>query len=67
MKKFEYKQMLLDNEEQWKDAGLQKGWAKNTDKPCSLKFADKLGREGWEMYSVVQYGTNTGYFFKREI
>lgn len=61
--------LLLDNEETWIEMGaMASGWgAKNTEQPVSLKFADILGSQGWEMFNVVQYGTNSVYFFKREI
>ena len=69
MKKFEYAQIMLKNEDEWADAGLiEVGWgAKNTNKVGAMDFANKLGKEGWEMYSVVQYGVDSVYFFKREI
>jgi hypothetical protein len=69
MKKFEYKMYFLDNENVWQNSGVQKsGWSgSNTNKAGDLDFANSLGRQGWELVSVVQYGTNSGYYFKREI
>jgi len=69
MKKFEYKMSFLDNETIWEESGVQKsGWTGGaTNLPGDLKFANELGSEGWELVSVVQYGTNSGYYFKREI
>lgn len=69
MKKFEHKMYLLDNEEVWQQNGVQKsGWSGgNTNKSGDLNFANELGSQGWELVSVVQYATNTGYYFKREI
>ena len=69
MKKFEHKMYLLDNETVWESSGVQNsGWtSRDTNKPCDLKFANELGEEGFELVSVVQYGTKSGYFFKREI
>ena len=37
------------------------------NKAGDLKFANELGNEGFELVAVVQYGTKSGYFFKREI
>lgn len=67
--------LLLNNPSVWIEAGAMIGGFKPTllGKPVSLKFADELGSEGWEMFNVVEYNTNAGngtssvYFFKREI
>tara|TARA_R110001606_G_scaffold199239_2_gene346907 strand:- start:683 stop:895 length:213 start_codon:yes stop_codon:yes gene_type:complete len=69
MKKYEHKMYLLDNETLWEESGLQKsGWTGgDTNKAGDLKFANELGNEGFELVAVVQYGTKSGYFFKREI
>ena len=68
MKKFEYAQVMRNNYKEWREAGLINSLGvKKTNKVGSMQFATKLERQGWEMYSVVQYGTNSVYFFRREI
>ena len=68
MKKFEYAQVMRNNYKEWWEAGLINSLGvKKTNKVGSMQFATELGRQGWEMYSVVQYGTNSVYFFRREI
>ena len=70
MKKFEYKMLLLDNAGVWIEAGaMEAGFKpKYLGKPVSLKFADELGSEGWELFNVVDYSMSAAsvYFFRRE-
>lgn len=60
MKKFEYKMLLLRDAETWIEAGeMIAGFnPKLLGKPVSLKFADELGSEGWEMFNVVTHHTH---------
>lgn len=68
MKKFEYAQVMRNNYKGWREAGLINFWGvKKTDVVGSLEFANRLGRNGWEMYDVTSYGMYSVYFFKREI
>ena len=70
MKKFEYKMLLLKNATTWIEAGaMEKGFdPKYLSEPVSLKFADELGSEGWEMFNIVSYYQSaiSAYFFRRE-
>ena len=63
--------LLLNNAEVWIEAGaMNSGWNPTYLKePVSLKFADELGSQGWEMFNVVDYSQSavSAYFFKREI
>ena len=52
-----------DNESLWKQLGLKD----NNTKPVELHFANILGLQGYEMFQVVQYETQSCYFFKKEI
>jgi hypothetical protein len=70
MKKFEYKMCYRDNEKDWQAYGVQNsGWTSSlhTNKAGDMKFANELGNEGWELVSVVQFGTSSGYYFKRQV
>lgn len=69
MKRYEYKMIMRDNETVWKEVGIQNsGWlSKDVEEPRSMEFCNVLGKEGYEMFQVVQYGTNSGYYFRKEI
>lgn len=69
MKRYEYKMIMRDNETVWKEVGIQNsGWlSKDVEEPRSMEFCNVLGKEGYEMFQVVQYGTNSGYYFGKEI
>lgn len=61
---------LRDNEKDWQEYGVQPtGWTTKqyTNEPGDMEFANELGKEGWELVSVVQFGTGSAYYFKREI
>ena len=67
--------ILKKNSDTWIEAGAMiAGFnPKFSEMPVSLRFADELGSDGWEMFNVVEYvthgrgGTSSAYFFKREI
>ena len=63
MKKYSYKMIKRDNESLWKQLGLKD----NNTKPVEIHFANILGLQGYEMFQVVQYKTQSCYFFKKEI
>lgn len=70
MKKYEYKMIMRDNETVWKETGIQQGsgWtAKENEEPASMEFCNVLGQDGFEMFQVVQYGTDSAYYFRKEL
>ena len=68
--KYEYKMILRDNENMWKEVGAQTGGSfslRNNPEPVDMEFCNVLGQEGFEMFQVVQYGTNSAYYFRKQI
>jgi hypothetical protein len=66
--KYEYKMIMLNNDDMWKQLGIQKGvWDGNVTTPVPMPFADELGEDGFEMFQVVQYGLESCYYFRKEI
>ena len=62
--------ILRDNENVWKEVGAQTGGSfslRNNPYPVDMEFSNELGEEGFEMFQVVQYGTNSGYYFRKEL
>ena len=67
--KYEYKMAKLNNEDLWQKIGIQGKniFTSNSEEPVSLPFADKLGEDGWEMFQVVGWGSNSAYYFRKRI
>ena len=66
--KYEYKMCMKDNDKLWKELGIQRGmWDANKTTPVEMPFADELGKDGFRMFQVVQYGTNSCYYFRKRI
>ena len=62
--------IMIDNEEHWQQMGVQSGGAwglSNNEEASSMPFANNLGNEGFEMFQVVQFGTNLLYLLGFEI
>ena len=58
-----------DNETVWEEVGIQSGgmFSDNNEEAVSMEFCNVLGNEGFEMFQVVQYGTSSSYFFRKQI
>ena len=66
--KYEYKMCMKNNDTLWKELGIQKGvWDSNNTSPVPMPFADELGKDGFEMFQVVQYGIESCYYFRKRI
>ena len=64
--KYEYKMIMLNNDEMWKELGIQKGiWDGTNRNPVNMPWANKLGEEGFEMFQVVQYALESCYYFRK--
>lgn len=69
MKKYAYKMIMRNNDKTWQGLGLQSGgmFGSSNREPVDITFANRLGQEGYEMFQVVQYGTESAYYFRKEL
>ena len=57
---------MLDNDKSWSEWGVQGSWGKVNSEPADMPFANELGKDGWKLFQVSQWGSSSGYYFRRE-
>jgi len=67
MNKFEHKMVVFNQREMHLDIGKEPGSNWGNETPFDLRFANKLGDEGWELVQFQKEGTLYFFTFKRKM